>query len=181
MRNLAMAPESPGGTLASSDLPKPVAPAVFRDALRQFASGVTVITTGDPQGTVHGMTATAFSSLSLDPPLVLIAIGRDTRCHSRIVAAERFGVSILRLEQAPLSRHFGGRPEPDFAPRFGRLGDVPVLDDALVQIACQLDQVVEGGDHSIFIGLVTSARTREGAPLLHFGGAYRALDDDATV
>jgi flavin reductase (DIM6/NTAB) family NADH-FMN oxidoreductase RutF len=150
----------------------------FRDAMRLFASGVTIISTSGPAGDIHGMTATAFSSLSLRPPLVLVAVAHNTRCHRRVTAARRFGVSILHSHQTDLSRHFGGKPIAGPPPKFTTLDDVPVLDDAMVTLSCNLDETLEGGDHTIFIGLVTATQVSCGEPLIHFGGAYRTLSKD---
>ena len=149
----------------------------FRDALRLFASGVTVITTPDGAGGVHGMTATAFSSLSLRPPLVLVAVARDTRCHRLIAAHRRFGISILYDHQTEVSRHFGKQGEAARPPRFATLDGVPVIEASMAMLACTLEEPVEGGDHSIFVGLVTAAEASPGSPLLHFDGRYRTLDD----
>ena len=148
----------------------------FKGALRHFASGVTIITTRDETGAARGMTATAFTSLSLRPPLVLVAIGRETRCHAQITANKSFGVNILHDHQAALSRHFGGQVSPtDKAPRFGLFAGVPIIEDAMVRLACDLEAAMEGGDHTIFIGLVKAAVTMPGDPLLHFDGRYRRL------
>ncbi len=147
----------------------------FREALRQFASGVTVITTLDEQGAVHGMTATAFSSLSLRPPLILVAVARGSRCHRHVMSEKRFGVNILFADQAHLSRHFGGKPTRETHPSFGRLNDVPVLEQAMVKLACTLEEPLEGGDHSIFVGRVTAVETSRGEPLIHFDGHYHGI------
>jgi flavin reductase (DIM6/NTAB) family NADH-FMN oxidoreductase RutF len=153
----------------------PVGEQTFRDALKQFASGVTVITAPDEQGAVHGMTATAFSSLSLRPPLVLVAVTQGSRCHRFVAASKRFGVSVLFADQTQTSRHFGGKPSPDLHPAFKSLDDVPVLDEAMVRLACRLEKMVEGGDHMILIGLVTAVETSKGDPLLHFEGRYHGI------
>lgn len=147
----------------------------FRDALRHFASGVTVITSVDANGAVHGMTATAFCSLSLRPPLVLVAIARATRCHKLVMAERRFGVSILSQGQVDLSRHYGGQPSRAVTPSFTMLDGLPVLEGAMSTLACALEEPLEGGDHSIFVGLVTAARAEKGQPLIHYGGRYRKL------
>lgn len=149
----------------------------FRDALRLFASGVTVITAPDGEGGVHGMTATAFSSLSLRPPLVLVAIARDTRCHRLINAGKRFGISILYAHQTEISRHFGKQGRASRPPEFTPLDGVPVVEGSMAMLACSLEEPVEGGDHSIFVGLVTAAQASPGAPLLHFDGRYRTLHE----
>lgn len=147
----------------------------FRQALRHFASGVTIITTQDVSGTIHGMTATAFSSLSLTPPLILVAVAHNTHCHKMIVATERFGVSVLYDHQAHLSRHFGGQESPDVTVRFHSLDGVPVVAGAMITLACNLENAIEGGDHTIFVGLVAVAVTKPGEPLIYFGGTYRHL------
>lgn len=154
----------------------PVDEKAFRETLSHFASGVTVITTLDGAGGVHGMTATAFSSLSLRPPLVLVAVSRGTRCHRQIIAGKHFGVSILAEDQIGWSQHFGGKPSSDLAPRYQMLGQVHVLEGAMAALACRVeDAPLLGGDHSIFIGLVTDVLTRSGQPLIHYNGAYRTL------
>ena len=151
----------------------------FKVALSQFASGVTVITTLDESGAVHGMTATAFCSLSLRPPLVLVAIALGTRCHRHLLAQRRFGVSVLDENQTDLSRHFGGRPLPAADPRFRTLADVAVLAGSLVTLACHLETQNEGGDHSIFTGRVVAIQAEaSGRPLIHFDGRYRRLAPD---
>ena len=133
-----------------------------------------MITTHDAAGAVHGMTATAFCSLSLRPPLVLVAIARGTRCHTHVTATGRFGVSILAASQIDLSRHFGGKPNA--RPVFTTLDGVPVVEGALVQLSCHLESPQPGGDHSIFVGRVTATRAVKGHPLIHFEGRYRQLD-----
>ena len=149
----------------------------FRDALRLFASGVTVITTPDGGGGVHGMTATAFSSLSLRPPLVLVAVSRETRCHRHITEARRFGVSILHDHQTDVARHYGKQGLAAKPPVITMMDGVPVVEGAMAMLACALDEAMEGGDHSIFVGRVTAAMARPGSPLLHFDGQYRTLAD----
>ncbi len=152
----------------------------FKSALSQFASGVTVITTYDESGAVHGMTATAFCSLSLQPPLVLVAIAHGTRCHRHVVARRRFGVSVLTEQQTDLSRHFGGRRLPAADPRFRTLADIPVLAGAMVTLACHLETHNGGGDHSIFTGRVAALHIElSGRPLIHFDGRYRRLASEA--
>ena len=150
----------------------------FRQTLSHFATGVTVITTLDGTGAVHGMTATAFSSLSLRPPLVLVAVSQGTRCHRHIVSGRQFGVSILTRDQIDVSKHFGGKPSRDLVPLYDRLGDVHVLKGAVAALACRVEEApIAGGDHSIFIGLVTDVLMRSGEPLIHYVGAYRTLSE----
>jgi flavin reductase (DIM6/NTAB) family NADH-FMN oxidoreductase RutF len=150
----------------------------FKEALRHFASGVTIITTQDETGAIHGMTATAFSSLSLTPPLVLVAVAHNTRCHRMIAATGRFGVSVLYDHQADLSRHFGGQALDRASSPFHMLDGVPVITDAMITLTCSLKDAIEGGDHTIFVGHVAAAVTAPGEPLIYFGGKYRHLATD---
>jgi flavin reductase (DIM6/NTAB) family NADH-FMN oxidoreductase RutF len=154
----------------------PIEEALFRQAMSQFASGVTVVTTAH-DGELYGMTVASFASLSLAPPLVLICVGRNMQTHGAIAAAKRFGVSILSLDQQDLSGRFASRIDDKFAGvdyRMGTLG-VPILDGALCTLECSLHNQLDGGDHSIFVGLVEQAQTGEGAPLVYFRSGYREL------
>ena len=141
-----------------------------------FASGVTVVTT-EHQGELYGMTVASFASLSLNPPLVLICVGRNMQTHGAIAAAKRFGVSILSLDQQDLSGRFASRVDDKFAGvdyRTGTLG-VPLLNGSICNLECSLHTQLDGGDHSIFVGLVEQAQTGEGAPLVYFRSGYREL------
>ena len=163
--------EETSGKVERDDVAEPD----FRMALGRFASGVTVITTTDEVGAIHGMTATAFSSLSLRPPLILVAVASGTRCHALLGARRAFGVSILADHQCDVSRHFGGRPSSAIKLEFTLVGGVPVLVDALATLTCRLRQSIVGGDHSIFVGHVETAKVREGMPLVHHRGRYCGL------
>ena len=154
----------------------PVDEALFKKAMSQFLSGVTVVTTA-ADGALYGMTVASFASLSLDPPLVLICVGRNMQTHDAIAGAKRFGVSILGSDQQHLSNHFASRSDDKFkdvAYRLGRSG-VPLLDGAICTLECSVHSQLDGGDHSIFVGLVESAETSDGAPLAYFRSGYREL------
>lgn len=149
-------------------------PRAFRQALGHFLSGVTVITTRTDAG-VHGMTASAFSSVSLDPPLVLVCVGRKARLHELLTPGIRFGVSILGAEQQEVSNHFAG-----YAPHAQLLweegwGATPVLAGAIAWLDCAVHSVLDGGDHSIVLGRVHAAATHEGLPLAYYRGRYGQL------
>jgi len=148
----------------------------FRKALGSFASGVTVITATDPQvGTPVGVTVSAFSSLSLDPPLVLFCLGRTGSCVGAIEAAGRFAVNILADDQRDLSARFAGPVESRWCDLAWEAlpGGSPALPGALTVLDCRLSRTVEGGDHLVFIGEVEAIRSREGArPLIYQGGSY---------
>jgi flavin reductase (DIM6/NTAB) family NADH-FMN oxidoreductase RutF len=126
---------------------------------------------------VHGITVSAFSSVSLDPPLVAVCIGTKARACAMIAEAGRFGVSILAADQRALSDAFAGRPDAA-APAWDRAGwETPVLSGALARLDCRVAQAVEAGDHVVFIGTVDRIDTSEGAPLAYWRGRYRALAD----
>jgi len=151
-------------------------PRSFRKALGSFASGVTVITAIDPRlGLPVGVTVSAFSSLSLDPPLVLFCLGQTGSCVSAIEAAGRVAVNILADDQRDLSARFAGPVEDRWRGLAWEAlpGGSPALPGALTVLECTVSRTVPGGDHLIFIGEVETIRSREGArPLIYHGGAY---------
>lgn len=150
----------------------------LRKALGRFVSGVTVVTTGheDSEGGIHAMTANAFTSVSLDPPLVLVSIATKAKMDARIAENGRYGVSILRREQEPVSLHFaGGKQCPDQV-RFVERGGVPLLDGALVHLACTVYDSHPAGDHTLHVGHVDELWSCHGDPLVFFTGDFRALE-----
>jgi len=148
----------------------------LRQIFGQFASGVTVITSG-AKGSVHGMTANAFMSVSLDPALVLISLKNDSHMRDVIDAEGRFGVSILADSQQSVSDHFAGRLVDNAAAQFDHPGDTPVVAGALAWIACFVEQRHIAGDHTLFIANVDDFLQSAGTPLLFFGGQYRTLSE----
>ncbi|HET7585135.1 MAG TPA: flavin reductase family protein [Gemmatimonadaceae bacterium] len=152
--------------------------ATFRSVLGRFASGVTIVTARDGDGVDHGMTVSAFSSLSLEPPLVLICVERDATMHPVLHAVSAFAVNILSSEQEHLSRAFSERESDRFeGVGFTRgLTGAPLLDDALAHLECTLEARHDGGDHTIFVGRVAAARAGEGRPLLYYRGGYAQLE-----
>jgi flavin reductase (DIM6/NTAB) family NADH-FMN oxidoreductase RutF len=157
-----------------------VTPDEFRAALGRFASGVTVITVETAQADVHGMTASAFCSVSLRPPLVLVCIDHLAETYLHIRERRQFGVSVLKEEQEALSEFFAD-PERnhDAAYRLGiqyrrmRSG-TPVLESALANLDCSVVHDYVGGDHTIFVGEVREVIVGDGTPLLYFRGRYGA-------
>lgn len=148
----------------------------FRSALGRFATGVIVVTVG-PRRDPRAMTANAFMSGSLDPPLIVVSVGRTARMHGKLDGARRFGVSILDRKQEPASRHFAGQAVPHFAPEFGVLAGVPVLARAAVVIAARVEHRYACGDHTLFVGEVEELTVNEGSvPLVFHNGRYRALE-----
>jgi len=147
----------------------------LRKALGGFASGVTVVTTGAADE-VHGMTANAFTSVSLDPPLVLVSIATTAKMDARIAATGRYGVSILCREQEPVSLHFAGGKSCPERVRFVQRGGVPLLDGALVHLACTVYDSHPAGDHTLHVGHVDELWSCHGDPLVFFTGSFRALE-----
>jgi flavin reductase (DIM6/NTAB) family NADH-FMN oxidoreductase RutF len=154
-------------------------PDTFRAVLGRFASGVTVVTTIDPEtGRDQGMTVSAFCSLSLDPPLVLFCAERRVDMHHAVARSQHFAVNILSDSQEPLARRFSG-PDLD---RFDGIGfrrgttGPAILDDVLAYLECERLSAHEEGDHTIFVGQVHHASTRDGRPLLYYRGGYAQLE-----
>ena len=153
----------------------------FRRAMGCFATGVTIITV-DYEGAVHGMTANAFASVSLDPQLVLVCVDQRARTHAHLHAKKRFGVNVLAENQRAVSEYYAlpaeaqDRAEAEARTRFERTAHgTPVLEDALAYLECRLHTVQDAGDHTIFIALVEDVVVREGDPLLYFRGKYRSI------
>ncbi len=154
----------------------PIDDAGFKLAMSHFASGVTIVTTVH-DGRAYGMTVASFASLSLHPPLVLVCIERSVKTHDAIIAAGKFGVSILGSDQSDISSKFASRSEDKFAGVDVVPGElaVPLIANALTSIECRLYDRVPGGDHTIIIGEVVDIHTREGDPLLYFRSGYREM------
>jgi flavin reductase (DIM6/NTAB) family NADH-FMN oxidoreductase RutF len=154
---------------------------LMRHAMGQFATGVTVITTVDDAGTPAGCTVSAFSSLSLDPPLVLVCIGNGRLMHGLLTSTPAFAVNVLSARQADLALRFARPPKDRFAGSAnhpGRLG-IPLLDGAIAHIQCTRYDVLPGGDHAIVIGEVQDIRINEGEPLLYAKGAFLDVNAEA--
>ena len=150
---------------------------LFRQAMRHFASGVTVVTTTVDDRPV-GLTVSAFSALSLEPTLVLIAIDRRAASHAAIAMSGHFAVNMLAEDQAHLSRLFASRDPNKFAAAGYRLSDsgLPLLDGALVALECRVVDAVAGGDHTVYFGEVVAAQIGVGAPLVYYQSGYRRIE-----
>jgi flavin reductase (DIM6/NTAB) family NADH-FMN oxidoreductase RutF len=150
----------------------------FRAALGRFSCGITILTACDQKGRDHGMTVSAFCSVSLEPPLVLVCVGHDASMHGLMMRAENVGLSVLSSAQEPLSRRFAD-PESD---RFDGIGysrgekGIALLDDALVHLECNVVDRHEAGDHTIVICAVERAEAFDGRPLLYYRGGYAQLE-----
>ena len=153
----------------------------FRRTLGMFATGVTILTTraGDQ---VYGMTANAFMSVSLRPPLVLISIDRRARLCGMLHEGTRFGVNVLEAGQETLSDHFARRTGAGAQePRFELVRETPLIEGVLAHLVARVVRSYWGGDHSLFLGQVEFARYGEGRPLLFHGGRYQRLIEDPRV
>lgn len=159
----------------------PIDAETFKQVLRRWASGVTVITCRREER-VHGMTASSFTSVSLDPPLVLVCVDRRTRTYECLGAQGAFGIHILGTEMEEISNRCAGflgdrAHELDDLPHRTEVTGAPILDGALAWMDCLLRQTYEAGDHAIFIGEIQAAGGRDGSPLLWFNRDYRALSE----
>jgi flavin reductase (DIM6/NTAB) family NADH-FMN oxidoreductase RutF len=157
--------------------PPPFDTRQFRNALGRFASGVTVVTTCY-QGHAHGMTANAFVSVSLVPPLVLVSLDNRANMHRLLPETERYGVSVLSEDQETLSNHFAGRTVEGLHIRFTDRKGVPLLEDAVAWFVVQVVDAHPAGDHTLYIGQVEHFESRDGRPLLFHAGQYQQLRAD---
>jgi flavin reductase (DIM6/NTAB) family NADH-FMN oxidoreductase RutF len=154
-------------------------PDTFRAVLGRFATGVTVVTATDAERQDHGMTVSAFCSLSLTPPLVLVCIDRTASMHGLLQPEVAFAVNILSAGQEAVSRRFSTGDPPN---RFDGLGytrgqtGVPLLDDVLAWLECRVVGRNEQGDHTVVIGRVETAGARQERPLLYYRGGYATLE-----
>jgi flavin reductase (DIM6/NTAB) family NADH-FMN oxidoreductase RutF len=159
------------------DRTQPVSSEEFRHACARFATGVAIAAAVDPRGAPHGLTVNSFSSVSLDPPLILICLGHAVAAIDVFRAAKSFGLSLLRAGQRDLSERFAAPGDGRFESVAWRLGETgaPLLDGALAQIECATVRRVRVGDHDVFIGEMVAAAVEEGEPLIYFGSTYREL------
>lgn len=147
----------------------------FRTAMGKFAIGVTVIATEVDGEGVHGMTANAFMSVSLDPKLVVISIGEKAKILNKIKESQTFSVNILSAEQQDVSMIFAGQIKGKEV-EFDRLDGKPVIPGAVTQMACEVSAEYVEGDHTLFIGKVTDIHIDDEAePLIFYSGKYRSL------
>lgn len=152
-------------------------PRELRNVMGHFATGVTIITTTDKSGKPFGLTANAFTSLSLEPPLVLICVDKKVDCYAYFEESKVFVINFLSEDQEHLSKRFATKGIEKFegvTHRFGKSGP-PLLDGAMAHIECKLISGHDGGDHTIYIGEVIDAITSSDRPLLFFKGKYYQL------
>lgn len=147
-----------------------------RRIMGHFATGITVVTTRTAEGP-WGMTANAVTSLSLDPPLILVAVDKRAHMHETLTAAGYFALNILAEHQEHLSQRFAQRGPKEFGdiPQRPGVTGSPIFEDALGYADCKVHSVLAGGDHDIFIGEIVAGDAREGQPLLYYRGKYGKL------
>jgi flavin reductase ActVB len=156
-------------------------PADFRNAMSRFASGVTVVTTFDSSKRPVGFTASAFTSLSLNPPLVIACLDRRAECYEAFERADSFAISILAVGQSEIAMRFATRGADKFGGLEvdpGELTGMPLVAGALAQVECRMHQQLDGGDHVILVGEVLRARAEGDNPLLHYNRAFGRFDPD---
>jgi flavin reductase (DIM6/NTAB) family NADH-FMN oxidoreductase RutF len=149
----------------------------FRQCLGRFATGVTVVTCCDADGNPCGITANSFSSVSLDPPLVLWNIAKVSNSLQAYLDAPHFAINVLSAEQEALSVHFARPDHTRFENTDYSLSSdgAPLLPDALATFECRTHEIHDCGDHYIIVGEVTRFRSGDGQPLLFYGSAYRNI------
>jgi flavin reductase len=166
----------PSAELKRREFQAPVAPGVYRQLMRNLASGVVVITVAH-KGQRHGMTATAVASVAADPATLLVAVYRGTRCHSLIAESGSFAVNVLAESQGSLGAHFAS----DIEDRFVGIGyhaghaGLPLLQGAAASLECQVIEGCEVASHTVFIGRVIGGRQQAAPPLVYHHGAYHRL------
>jgi flavin reductase (DIM6/NTAB) family NADH-FMN oxidoreductase RutF len=156
----------------------PIASEEFRRACGRFATGIAVATVLDALGRPHGLTVNSFSSVSLEPPLVLICVGRNVTVADAFRAAEFFGINVLAADQREISDRFARKGLDRFANipwRRGKTGS-PLLAGVLASLECAVHQRIPSGDHEILVGEVVQAHVSEGSPLLFYASGYRELE-----
>ena len=154
---------------------------LFRAACARFATGITVVTTVDADGNPHGMTVNSFTSVSLNPPLVLVCVNLRNSILGHFLTASAFGINILSADQESVSRRFATSGTDRFQGMNWQLGDalrVPLLQNVLATFECAITHVLELGDHTVLVGEVKAASAIEGDPLLYFDSRYQTLLSD---
>ncbi len=150
----------------------------FRRACGRFATGVTIATVLDRSGAPHGLTVSSFTSVSLEPPLILVCLGHEVTNIQHFRKATHFGINVLKEDQQLLSELFARKGQDRFDGLKWHPGStgVPLIPGCLAHIECTLYRRVEMGDHDIIVGEMARAHVAEGTPLIHFASAYRKLE-----
>lgn len=149
----------------------------IRHVMGHFATGVTIVTTKDKAGVPTGITANAFSSLSLDPPMVLVCIDKKANCYDCFEDSRVFAVNLLGEHQEHLANRFATKGIEKFQDTPWRMSgrEIPLLDETIGHIECAVSHACDGGDHTIYLGKVLHAQAAGDRPLLFFKGRYQRL------
>lgn len=147
----------------------------LRHAMGRFATGVTVVTTASTDGLVHGMTANGVMSVSLEPPLVVVSLRRESRMDALLPCTRRYAISVLAEDQEWLALHFAGRPDPAREPELHWWAALPFVDGAIAHVGCTVHAIHDAGDHRLWIGRVDYMGVRDGAPLVFHAGRFGRL------
>ena len=148
---------------------------LFRRTMGAFATGVTVVTV-EAGASTHAMTANAFMSGSLEPPLCVVSIAKRAHTHEMIRRAGSFGVNILSADQEDLALFFAGEGPRDVHAGFERVGEVPLLQDCTARIAARVHSQCECGDHTLFVGAILYMESNDRPPLVYYRSAFGALE-----
>jgi flavin reductase len=158
-------------------------PDQFRKVMGRFASGVTVVT-ARAHGETRGMTANAFISGSLNPPLCLVSVAKRAHMHALLLEAGRFGINFLALGQERIARHFAGRPEPGLDVAIDMVDGTPALADAAARILAVTAATHDCGDHTLFVGQIRFMSSNSRPPLLYHAsrfGAFVAFEEEEEI
>lgn len=150
---------------------------VFRDAMGKFATGVTVVTT-EHNNEIAGMTVNAFMSISLQPQLIAVSIGDQASMYETLQQTKKFGVSILTEKQKELSMIFAKQIESEQEIPYIKQAGIPVIENSLAMLSCEVKETIQAGDHMIFIAEVTKLSMNDGDPLLYANGNYCTIDSE---
>jgi flavin reductase len=166
--------------MLNDDKPSPhrpkskIDPLLFRRTMGAFATGVTVVTV-DASGPTHGMTANAFMSGSLEPPLCVVSVAKRAHTHGFLREAKRFGINMLGADQEDLALYFAGKKSLDVEAHFERVAEAPLLRACAARIAARVSAEHDCGDHTLFVGAILHMDVTDRPPLLYHKGAFGSL------
>lgn len=150
---------------------------IFKKAMGKFPSGVVIVTTITPNGEKCGFTASAFTSLSLDPPLILVCLANSADCYNNFVTGEKFAVNVIGHQQHELAFKFATKGVDKFDGDEFEDGDsgLPIISNCILSLECNMKNTFEGGDHEILVGEVQHAKLNEGTPSIWYEGSFRDI------